>query len=267
MKSGSESDDKPLASSSPAKSAVTTNGSASNAARDTNGRVNGRRTQPISYRDESSDDDRPLLSQSVTAQTPTPKPVRKRAKLAPESESDDDDLPLSTTVGSSVAPTPVRKRPVMQEEEGSEDASAEDSDSPAPKKRGRKSKEPAKKMASTSKRKSKVKDEPETSKFKKGKDKDRKPPASPRKKKKEEEEEEIFKWWEANDAATQGVDGDGVAPTPEDVLGDGSVKWKTLEHCGVLFPPPYEPLPKHVKMSYDGSLFTTMQILRHPDYL
>jgi DNA topoisomerase-1 len=55
-----------------------------------------------------------------------------------------------------------------------------------------------------------------------------------RKKKEEEEEEEIFKWWE--------VDPDG----------DGTQKWKTLVHSGVIFPPPYEPLPSNVKMLYDG---------------
>ncbi|KAF9029059.1 hypothetical protein BDZ89DRAFT_1112826 [Hymenopellis radicata] len=31
-----------------------------------------------------------------------------------------------------------------------------------------------------------------------------------------------------------------------------SVKWNTLEHSGVLFPPPYEPLPSSVKMKYNG---------------
>lgn len=33
--------------------------------------------------------------------------------------------------------------------------------------------------------------------------------------------------------------------------GDGSSKWVTLEHNGVLFPPPYEP--HGVKMKYDGA--------------
>lgn len=33
---------------------------------------------------------------------------------------------------------------------------------------------------------------------------------------------------------------------------DDSIKWTTLEHNGVVFPPPYEPLPKDVKMKYDG---------------
>lgn len=50
----------------------------------------------------------------------------------------------------------------------------------------------------------------------------------------EEEEEEEFRWWDA--------------PKNE----DDSIKWTTLEHNGVIFPPPYEPLPKNVKLYYDG---------------
>lgn len=34
---------------------------------------------------------------------------------------------------------------------------------------------------------------------------------------------------------------------------DGS-KWKFLEHKGPVFAPPYEPLPSHVKFSYDGKI-------------
>ncbi len=33
---------------------------------------------------------------------------------------------------------------------------------------------------------------------------------------------------------------------------DEGVKWRTLEHNGPLFPPDYEPLPKNVKLKYDG---------------
>lgn len=50
----------------------------------------------------------------------------------------------------------------------------------------------------------------------------------------EEDEEEEYRWWEA--------------PKKE----DDSIKWTTLEHNGVLFAPPYEPLPKDVKLYYDG---------------
>lgn len=49
-----------------------------------------------------------------------------------------------------------------------------------------------------------------------------------------EDEEEEYRWWE------------------DPTKGDGSKKWETLEHNGVVFPPEYEPLPKHVKFVYDG---------------
>ena len=49
-----------------------------------------------------------------------------------------------------------------------------------------------------------------------------------------EEEEEEYHWWD------------------DPSKGDGTAKWSTLEHAGVVFPPPYEPLPKNVQMRYDG---------------
>lgn len=53
-----------------------------------------------------------------------------------------------------------------------------------------------------------------------------------------EDEEDEYRWWE------------------DPTKGDGTKKWETLEHNGVVFPPPYEPLPKSVKMRYDGSPVT-----------
>ncbi|KAF2025223.1 hypothetical protein EK21DRAFT_104108 [Setomelanomma holmii] len=49
-----------------------------------------------------------------------------------------------------------------------------------------------------------------------------------------DEEEEEYRWWEDN------------------AKGDGTKKWDTLEHNGVVFPPEYTPLPKNVKLVYDG---------------
>ena len=49
-----------------------------------------------------------------------------------------------------------------------------------------------------------------------------------------EDEEEEYRWWD------------------DPSKGDGTKKWTTLEHAGVVFPPPYEPLPNNVKMRYDG---------------
>jgi DNA topoisomerase-1 len=56
------------------------------------------------------------------------------------------------------------------------------------------------------------------------------------------EEDEEYRWWDD--------------PTKS----DGTIKWKTLEHNGVVFPPPYEPLPKNVKLKYDG-----IPVNLHPD--
>lgn len=50
---------------------------------------------------------------------------------------------------------------------------------------------------------------------------------------KEEEEEESYKWWENENE-------------------DDTVKWNTLVHRGVLFPPDYQPLPSHIKLYYDA---------------
>jgi DNA topoisomerase-1 len=49
-----------------------------------------------------------------------------------------------------------------------------------------------------------------------------------------EDGEEEYRWWE------------------DPNKGDGTIKWTTLEHNGVVFPPPYEPLPAKVKLHYDG---------------
>ena len=50
----------------------------------------------------------------------------------------------------------------------------------------------------------------------------------------EEDAEEEYRWWE------------------DPSKGDGTIKWTTLQHNGVVFPPEYEPLPKNVRLLYDG---------------
>lgn len=57
-----------------------------------------------------------------------------------------------------------------------------------------------------------------------------------------EEDEEEYRWWD------------------DPTKGDGTIKWTTLEHNGVVFPPPYEPLPGHVKLKYDG-----VPVTLHPE--
>lgn len=103
-------------------------------------------------------------------------------------------------------------------------------------------KEPAqgKTAASKTKQVKKESESPASTPVKKGKTK-----AAPIKEETEEAEEgeeEEYRWWE------------------DPTKGDGTVKWTTLEHNGVVFPPPYEPLPKDVKMKYDG-----IPVTLHPE--
>ena len=62
---------------------------------------------------------------------------------------------------------------------------------------------------------------------------------------KKKEEEEIHRWWEANGAG----------------MGDDEQKWTTLVHSGVMFAPPYEPLPKNVKMKYNGNIHLSVCVI------
>lgn len=72
---------------------------------------------------------------------------------------------------------------------------------------------------------------------KKATEKPEAPKKKTRTKKEEEKEEEIYKWWEEQ--------------AEKD---DDSIKWTTLEHNGVLFPPEY--VPHGVQMKYDGKPIT-----------
>jgi DNA topoisomerase I len=191
-----------------------------------------RKSPPTS---SDSDDDVPLGQRVQKAEKPQP-PKKPKVKKA-ESDSD-DDLPLAAKakVKPKKAATPVKK---VKKEEDTDD------DIPLAKAKSIKRAKPI----------SDSDDEPMVAKIKKAKVKSESTPRingvksqtstpqpKPSKKLKKEdpegelkpeEDDEEYKWWEAEQ-------------------NDGSVKWTTLEHNGVLFPPPYEPLPSHVKMKYDG---------------
>ncbi|CAE6468088.1 unnamed protein product [Rhizoctonia solani] len=164
---------------------------------------------------DDSDDDDDDDDNSVTRNKNGANESGEEEVSASESESE-PDVPLSKK-------KPAARKKVKQESDEDEDVK------PArktPKKNGKAvKKEESDDDVKPSKGKAKVKKE----------DGDKKLSARALKKQKEEEEEaERFKWWET------------------EALGDGTTKWTTLEHAGVLFPPPYEPLPKHVKMKYNG---------------
>ncbi|KAI5454361.1 DNA topoisomerase 1 [Naganishia albida] len=227
--------------------------------------------EDVAMRDGDSEDDKPLTK---TARAST----SVSAKQEPESSSE-EDIPLASTNGVSKPPTvdesdlsedekPLakttrraasRNSTVKSEKTGSSDLSdqeaEESSDEDVPlakktKKAAAPKKAPAKKKAAEPKKgRGKAKKEESDSEekpLKKGKAapkaevKDEKPKG--RKKKSEaeqqQEEDDAYKWWEAQ------------------ADGDGSSKWTTLEHNGVLFPPAYQPLPKNIRMKYDGKSVT-----------
>jgi DNA topoisomerase I len=163
-----------------------------------------------------SDDDLPLAVKSKPKPPqvkPAVPPVVKKKPVKMESESD-DDVPLARAKTSK--PHKENKRPKPESDSDDAVPLATKTKKPKVKKETTNKSNGVKSSTSTPQKprtKSKVKDE----------DLDVKP----------EEENEEYRWWEATQS-------------------DGTVKWSTLEHNGVLFPPPYEPLPKHVKMKYDG---------------
>ncbi|KAJ4394203.1 DNA topoisomerase 1 [Gnomoniopsis smithogilvyi] len=204
----------------------------------------------VSYKDESDSDDAAPLAKRYKA---APKaesdddsddePIAKR-KLPPAvkdtslpTDSSDDDMPLTVKLAQKKAA--IEKKA----EKDAKAARAQDAKvkKPTPKKSVKKEEssddEPIAKSAkrqsngTASKKSNGVK----TAKVPvKGKAAAKKTDAKSKSPDAGEEEEEEHEWWNE--------------PKPE----DDSIKWNTLEHNGVLFPPEYQPLPKNVKLYYDG---------------
>ncbi|KAI6088800.1 hypothetical protein F4821DRAFT_232982 [Hypoxylon rubiginosum] len=185
---------------------------------------------------DDSDDDMPLNAKLAAKRKAIEKNAEKDAKAIRASESkakkptpkkvvkddSDDDVPLAGAKGKKRLSNGVNgkgKANGVKKEES-------DSDVPIRKK--------ARTTASTAAVKSKVKAEKSTP-AKKAPTKKAKKEVSEDPSKSEDDEEAEYRWWDA--------------PKKE----DDSVKWNTLEHNGVLFPPPYEPLPKNVKLVYNGT--------------
>lgn len=169
--------------------------------------------------DDSDSDNEPIAKKKKAA----PKKKAKEEPKEEEEDSSDDDAPIKkapkkaaakkkTPEAAAKKKTPVKKKPV-------------------PKK-----KTPAKK-ASTKKRAAEDSDdsddEPITKKKSSSKASVKKEAPKKRAKKEVKPEEPIFKWWEEEDLPDK-------------------QKWRTLEHKGPLFPPEYLPLPKNIKLKYDG---------------
>ncbi|KAF2675031.1 DNA topoisomerase 1 [Microthyrium microscopicum] len=215
--------------------------------RSTNGESNGRRksrtslTQKKTYKEMTSSDE-------------DDEPLSKRRKTAVEEDSSDDDVPLAkkalkklpkpsaSQIGEKDTKVPIKKRLIEQKAQiekkaevtakkiRAEDSKAtkkrkvkdeSDSDDDRPLAKSAKTKKTANGTKSTV---SKTKVKAEASPVKKGKGKAVSTDD-------DADEEEENRWW-------------------ENMNNDTSVKWKTLEHNGVLLAPEYVPLPRDVKLIY-----------------
>ena len=171
----------------------------------------------IGIGDESSEDDEPLTAKLAKQKASIEKKAAKEAREIRAKESK-----IKKTAS---------KKPAKKEETDSEEdvkPAKRKSNGVAAKKKtnGVKKEEsdsdvPLNKKASPKKAKVKAEDSSPKQKAKAKKDDS-------------EEAEEVYRWWDA--------------PKKE----DDSIKWETLQHNGVVFPPEYEPLPKNVKLRYDG---------------
>ncbi|KAI4683263.1 hypothetical protein J4E81_009392 [Alternaria sp. BMP 2799] len=241
---------------------------------ETNG-ANGKRksrssvTNSKSYKDASSseDDDKPLSKRRRTSQQAKPtqddsdselSDVPLKARVLPKAsaeqigESADSDVPLATkltkkkesiekaaakeakAMRSKEKAAPKRKQKV--ESDSDDDIPLAKKKAPAKKTNGVKKEEsdsdaPLAKKAAP-KKATKAKPAAAAAPVKKGKGKVKKEETE--QDEEAENEEEEYRWWE------------------DPGKSDGTKKWDTLEHAGVVFPPEYEPLPKHVKLVYDG---------------
>ncbi|KAI0730252.1 DNA topoisomerase I [Fomitopsis betulina] len=180
------------------------------------------RAKAAAYTD--SEDDVPI----TTAKRPVngngaAKPPKKKVK---KEESSDDNTPI----GSKAAPSRM-KRKMKADSDADDDFDFSEDEKPL-------KKAPAKRAPRQAKNEAADSETPAPKKRGKAKKEEAVEGGAPKskKKKKEEEDEDVFRWWENQEFHTE----------------DSSVKWHALEHNGVYFPPPYEPLPSHVKMKYKG---------------
>lgn len=182
---------------------------------------------------ESEDSDTPLGAKLAKTKAVIEKRAEKEAKMIRKEEkvmsaskrkmkkedSDDDAKPVSKKNQKKQQPngTPVSATKKKKQTNGVKDES--DDDLPLARKSSKKKAAALSEVSASAKKgKGKVPKKEETEQDQEA-----------------EDEEEEYRWWE------------------DPTKGDGTTKWTTLEHNGVVFPPPYESLPTNVKMRYDGT--------------
>lgn len=178
---------------------------------------------PPSYKEtalpESSDDEMPLGAKLAKQKAIIDKKGEKEAKVARAKDSKPKKVKDESDDDKPLKAAPKRQSTGAAAKRRSNGVKKEESDSDAPISKKSKTTTPAKKgkaAATPAKDVKKAKAKADA----------------------EEDEDDEFEWWNA--------------PKPD----DDSIKWQKLEHNGVLFAPEYEPLPKNVKMYYDGKPVT-----------
>ncbi|KAI0168772.1 hypothetical protein BJ166DRAFT_263643 [Pestalotiopsis sp. NC0098] len=220
-----------------------------------NGLAKRTRTSHVSYKDESDSDDAPIAKRqrkSQDAGTLPPKPTK--ADLI-ESDSD-DDKPLTVKLAQKKKDIELAAaREARTKRKSIKDESDSDAPLSAPKKRqsngvaksnGIKKDPDSDSDAPLRKQPAKAKAKPAAAA--KGKPKADAAPA------KKTAAKNVAKKAASSKAASEDVEDDDEAERWWDkpMIEDDGIKWQTLEHNGVMFPPAYEPLPKNVKLVYDG---------------
>ncbi|KAK5056628.1 hypothetical protein LTR84_012160 [Exophiala bonariae] len=190
---------------------------------------------------DSDSDDAPLVSKAKPNGTIVSRPPR--ASAAQIGETSDSDVPLNQKLvkqKQKIEKAAENEAKQIRKDEKKEATKPSKKVAPPPKK--------IKKSESSDDDKPLAKRAPAAT-SKKAKVASSAPAKKPKATKKEEsadpddqDEEEEVKWWE------------------DPTKGDGTNKWETLQHYGVVFPPPYEPLPKNVRLKYDG-----VPVKLHPD--
>jgi DNA topoisomerase I len=179
------------------------------------------------------------------------KPIKKKEKETTHrqpvnGEMDDDDLPLSLRIKKEFGESNVikveKKRPLDEVTGGSTDGGGLRTTTTAPRIKKIKREQKPRVSHGEDSDKARVHDrqsKDQMSKTKTTTTKTALPKVAKLEMKEEEEEammmaatESSFKWWE------------------QQLDFDDSIKWNTLEHCGVYFPPDY--ISHHIKMLYDG---------------
>ncbi|EFX03181.1 topoisomerase 1 [Grosmannia clavigera kw1407] len=225
--SDSSDDDRPLARSNGHGSNSTPNMAVTNVT-SRNGPANGDHANgiakrkarisldtKISYKDESdSDDNAPLDTPMLDS---------------------DDDKPLSAKVAKRASTVVARPKPKAsassKKANGVKLKEESDSDTPIAKKKIVSSSKPAVKPAAKSSR----------------------PPAKSAPTPKKAVGAKGLKKEESADLGDQEAEGQDYRWWDQPKKEDDSIKWTTLEHNGVVFPPPNQSLPKHVRLYYDGA--------------